>query len=130
MKLNGEPHCLWRAVDHEGEVLEAVVTKRRGKAAALKLLRKLLKRHGSPEAIMTDKLRSHGAALTGLGLSICHGQRVVGSTIGLRTVTSRCEGGRGQCFRFQRCEVCTSSLPSILRPTITHLDKPEGRLQS
>ena len=72
VKINGETHYLWRAVDHEGEVLEAVVTKRRDKAAALKLLKKLLKRHSQPASIVTDKLRSYGAALAGLGLPICH----------------------------------------------------------
>ena len=46
VKVNGKRHYLWRAVDHEGEVLEAVVTKRRNKAAALKFLKKLMKRHG------------------------------------------------------------------------------------
>jgi putative transposase len=40
VKINGERHYLWRAVDHEGEVLDAVVTKRRNKKAALKFLRK------------------------------------------------------------------------------------------
>ena len=58
VKINGETHTLWRAVDHEGEVLEAVVTTRRDKAAALKLLKKLLKRHGQPKTTVTDKLRS------------------------------------------------------------------------
>lgn len=72
VKINGETHYLWRAVDHEGEVLGAVVTRRRDKAAALKLLRKLLKRYGQPETIVTDKLRSYGAALADLGLPICH----------------------------------------------------------
>jgi len=72
VKINGETHYLWRAVDHEGEVLEAVVTKRRDKAAALKLLKKLLKRHGQPETIVTDKLRSYGAALAELGIANRH----------------------------------------------------------
>ena len=63
MKINGETHYLWRAVDHEGEVLEAIVTKKRDKRAALKLLRKLMRRYGHPETIVTDKLKSYGAAL-------------------------------------------------------------------
>ena len=46
VKINGERHYLWRAVDHEGEVLESFVTKARDKKAALKFLRKLMKRHG------------------------------------------------------------------------------------
>ena len=63
VKINGTTHYLWRAVDHEGEVLEAVVTKTRDQRSALILLRKLPKRHGRPEAIVTDKLRSYKAAM-------------------------------------------------------------------
>ena len=58
VKINGERHYLWRAVDHEGEVLEAFVSERRDRKAALKFLRKALKRHGPPEIIVTDRLRS------------------------------------------------------------------------
>jgi putative transposase len=63
VKINGERHYLWRAVDHEGEVLEAVVTKRRNKKAALKFLRKLMRRYGQPDWIVTDRLPSYRAAL-------------------------------------------------------------------
>ena len=72
VKINGVRHYLWRAVDHEGEVLEAVVTKRRDKRAALKLLRKLMKRHGPPREIVTDRLPSYGAALKALGAQHLH----------------------------------------------------------
>ena len=61
VKINVVKHHLWRAVDHEGEVLESFVTKRRDKKAALKLLRKSLKRHGAAETIATDRLASYGA---------------------------------------------------------------------
>jgi putative transposase len=67
VKVNGEMRYLWRAVDHEGEILESFVTKERDKAAALKFMKKALKRHGSPEAITTDGLRSYKAAMTELG---------------------------------------------------------------
>ena len=67
VKVNGEMRYLWRAVDHEGEVLESFVTRDRDKAAALKFMKKALKRHGSPEAITTDGLRSYKAAMTELG---------------------------------------------------------------
>jgi putative transposase len=67
VKLNGEMVYLWRAVDHEGEVLESFVTRTRDKAAALSFMKKALKRHGSPEAITTDGLRSYGAAMRELG---------------------------------------------------------------
>lgn len=67
VKIRGETHYLWRAVDHEGEVLEAYVTKKRDKAAALKFLRKAMKRFGKPEVIVTDNLRSYGAAMKDIG---------------------------------------------------------------
>ena len=67
VKINGETHYLWRAVDHEGEVLESYVTKRRDRKAALKFLRKSMKRFGKPEIIVTDKLRSFGAAMKVIG---------------------------------------------------------------
>jgi len=67
VKINGETHYLWRAVDHEGEVLETYVTKRRDRGAALKLLKKLMKRYGSPAVIVTDRLRSYGAAMKVIG---------------------------------------------------------------
>ncbi|MDU8914061.1 IS6 family transposase [Aestuariicoccus sp. MJ-SS9] len=67
VKINGERHYLWRAVDHEGEVLESFVTKTRDKRAALKFLKKAMRKHGQPEVIVTDKLRSYGAALKELG---------------------------------------------------------------
>ena len=53
----GEPHSLLRSVDHEREVLEAYVTKKRDKAAALKFLIKVMKRDGNPEVVVTDKCR-------------------------------------------------------------------------
>jgi putative transposase len=69
VKINRETHYLWRAVDHEGEVLESYVTKRRDRKAALKFLRKLMKRYGQPHVIVTDKLRSYGAAMKDIGNS-------------------------------------------------------------
>ena len=54
---------LWRAVDHEGEILESYVTKKRDKAAALSFLKKALKRHGRADQIDTDGLRSYPAAM-------------------------------------------------------------------
>ena len=67
VKINGERHYLWRAVDHEGEVLESFVTRTRDKKAALKFLKKSLKRHGRADEFVTDRLRSYGAALDDLG---------------------------------------------------------------
>jgi putative transposase len=67
VKVNGEMVYLWRAVDHEGEVLESYVTKTRNKAAALRFIRKTLKRHGRAGTIVTDGLRSYPAAMRELG---------------------------------------------------------------
>ncbi|MDK3073794.1 IS6 family transposase [Sedimentitalea sp. JM2-8] len=69
VKVNGERHYLWRAVDHEGEVLESFVTKTRDKKAALKFLKKAMRKHGCPDAFVTDLLRSYGAALKDIGLA-------------------------------------------------------------
>ena len=67
MKINGETHYLWRAVDHEGEVLESYVIKRHDRKAALKFFRKTMKRFGPPHVIVTDLLRSYGAAMKVIG---------------------------------------------------------------
>lgn len=69
VKINGETHYLWYAVDHEREILESYVTKTRDKTAALAFMKKTLKRHGSPERITTDGLKSYRAALKQLGNS-------------------------------------------------------------
>ena len=67
VKINGEQHYLWRAVDHEGEILESFVTKVRDKKAALKFFKKAMRKHGSPDVIVTDGLASYGAALKEIG---------------------------------------------------------------
>ena len=67
VKINGELHYLWRAVDHEGKILESFVTKKRDKSAALTFMKKALKRHGRVEAIITDGLKSCPAAMLELG---------------------------------------------------------------
>jgi putative transposase len=67
VKINGERYYLWRAVDHEGEVLESYVTKTRDRKAALKFLKKSMRRHGRPGTLVTDKLRSYGAAMRVIG---------------------------------------------------------------
>jgi putative transposase len=67
VKINGEMHYLWRAVDHEGEVLESFASKTRDKAAALKFIKRAMKRHGNPRAVVTDGLRSYPAAMNEIG---------------------------------------------------------------
>ena len=63
VKINGKTRYLWRAVDHEGEMLEAYVSKKRNKLEALTFLKKAMKRYRKPVAIGTDKPKSYQAAL-------------------------------------------------------------------
>lgn len=71
--IGGRRMYLWRAVDQEGEVLDVLVQAKRDKRAALKLMRKLLKKQSSPPStIVTDKLMSYSAAIRDLGLTATH----------------------------------------------------------
>src|ERR1700736_5346719 len=75
VRIAGTRMYLWRAVDHEGEILEMLVQRRRDKRAALQLMRKLLRKQGfAPKLLVTDKLRSYGAAFRHLGLACRHEQ--------------------------------------------------------
>jgi putative transposase len=67
VKINGKLCHLWRAVDHEGEVLETVVTAKRHKAAALKFLKRIMKKYGQPQSVVTDGLCSNPAAMKEIG---------------------------------------------------------------
>ncbi len=62
IKINGKRQYLWRAVDQDGDVVDILVQSRRDKRAALRFFRKMLKSQGTPRKIVTDKLRSYGAA--------------------------------------------------------------------
>ena len=71
--IRGRRHWLWRAVDNEGEILDFLVQSKRNAKAALKLLRKLLKKHGcAPTRITTDKLKSYRVAFRTLDLTAEH----------------------------------------------------------
>ena len=75
VRIGGQQMYLWRAVDHEGEVLDMLVQRRRDSQAALRLMRKLLKKQGfAPKLLVTDKLRSYASAFRQLGLSCPHEQ--------------------------------------------------------
>jgi transposase-like protein len=75
VRIAGKHMYLWRAVDHEGEVLDMLVQRRRDKRAALRLMRKLLRKQGfAPKLLTTDKLGSYGAAFRHLGLTCHHEQ--------------------------------------------------------
>jgi len=67
VRINGETHYLWRAVDQEGEVLEVFATKRRDSKAALKFLKRIMKRYGQPRSIVTDRFRSYRSAMKVIG---------------------------------------------------------------
>ena len=94
VRINGEIHYLRRAVDHEGEVLESFVTKRRDRKAALKFLRKSMKRYAKPHVIATDKRRSYGAAMNVIGIS---NKQEAG-----RWVNNRCENSHQPLGRRER----------------------------
>jgi putative transposase len=75
IRIAGVRMYLWRAVDHEGEVLDMLVQRRRDTRAALRLMRKVLKKQGfPPKLLVTDKLRSDASAFRQLGLSCPHEQ--------------------------------------------------------
>jgi putative transposase len=71
VRINGETYYLWRAVDHEGEVLEAYVTRKRDRNAALSFMKKAMKRYGRPRTVITDRLRSYRAAMKVIGNADC-----------------------------------------------------------
>ncbi len=75
VRINGETHYLWRAVDHEGEVLEVYATKRRDHRAALEFLKLAMKRYGRPATIVTDRLKSYRAAMKVIGNEGCQETR-------------------------------------------------------
>src|SRR5215471_19133466 len=75
VRIAGKRMCLWRAVDHEGEVLDMLVQRRRDSRAALRLMRKLLKKQGfTPNLLVTNKLRSYASACRQLRLTCRHEQ--------------------------------------------------------
>ena len=95
VRIAGKRMYLWRAVDHEGEILDMLVQRRRDKRAALRLMRKLLKKQGfAPKLLVTDKLRSYAAAFRHLRLTCRHEQ-------GLRT-NNRAENSHQAVRRRER----------------------------
>jgi putative transposase len=119
VKINGVTHYLWRAVDYEGEVLEAVATKRRDRQAALNFLKKLMKRYGRPLAVVTDKLRSYAPPCRRSVMPPGGSMLDAGSTIGRRTHTSRSDGEDGRCSASGGCEHCRNSPTCMGRSTTT-----------
>ena len=102
VSIQGKRMYLWRAVDSEGEVLDLLVQSKRDTAAALRLMRKLLKKQGyAPDELVTDKLGSYGAAKRELRLSCRHERGLRknnrASLFGrLKSSAFRCSGARLQ----------------------------------
>ena len=110
VKISGEQHYLWRAVDHEGEVLESFVTKTRNKKAALKFLKKAMRKHGCPDVFVTDLLRSYGAALKEIGAA---GRQETGRWLNNRAENSHLPFRRREraMLRFRRMRSLPRSTP-------------------
>lgn len=112
VKINGERFYLWRAIDHEGVVLESFVSKRRDRLSALKILRKLLSAHSSPHEIVTDKLRSYRAALRELGILDRHETE--------QYQNNRCENSHLHFRRRERAMCRFRSMRSLQKFTSIH----------
>src|SRR3984885_6799412 len=96
LKIAGRMVYLWRAVDAEVEVLDVLVQSKRNKHAALKLMRRLLKKYGFvPDGLITDDLRSYGAAALDLGIESRHERG--------RWKYNRADGDPPRAVKMQRC---------------------------
>jgi hypothetical protein len=125
---------LWRAVDDEGEVLDLLVQPRRDKAAAVKLMRKLLKKQGfAPDVLVTDKLRSYRSAKSEIGLSARHEQGLRKNK-GLRIRISRRDGASARCSGSnqlaQPSASCPFTPPSKTPLTSSAISRPVARSAS
>jgi transposase-like protein len=119
VRIAGKRMYLWRAVDHEGEILDMLVQRRRDKRAALRLMRKLLKKKGyAPELLTTDKLGSYGSAFRHLGRPALM-SRDCGRTIAPRTRTRWCDDASARCNGSSQLDPRSASSVSM-PPSITH----------
>ena len=131
LKISGRMVYLWRAVDAEGEVLDLLVQSKRNKHAALKLMRRLLKKYGFvPDQLITDDLRSYAAAAHDLGISA---RRAAGGrTTASRIRTSRPDAGSARCSasraRAQRKDFSPLTLPSSTPSTSNATSLPLQRI--
>ena len=123
VSINGRSMYLWRGVDCEGEVLDVLVQFRRSKRAALKLMRKLLKRQGFlPAAIVTDDLPSYGAALSDLGMKT-NTSRADEATTGPRTLTCQSGSENDECRNLSQLRQPRDFFqhtPHLQRPASSH----------
>ena len=109
VKVNGKLFYLWRAVDHEGEVLEAVVTAGSDKGPALELLMRLLKKYGAPRSIVTDGLRAYSAAMDEIGI-----------TAERHEVGNRAENSHQPFRRRERAMLCFRSMRTLQKFSSVH----------
>jgi putative transposase len=114
VKLNGEMVYLWRAVDQEGEVLESYVTRTRDKEAALRFIKRAMKRYGKVETITTDGLRSYKAALDELG---CTEKQEIG-----RWANTRVENSHLPFRRRERAMLRFRQLKSLQKCASVHVN--------
>ena len=114
VKVNGKLRYLWRAVDHEGEVLESVVTSKRDKAAALRFLRRLMKKYDRPLTIVTDGLCSYPAAMKEIGNA---DRQEVG-----RRLNNRAENSHQPFRRRERAMQRFRSLKTLQKFSSVHAD--------
>ena len=118
LKIDGRMASLWRAVDAEGEVLDVLVQAERNKRAALKLMRKLLKKYGFvPDKLVTDGLRSYRAASMIWGFRIAT-SAVDGATTEPRTRINRPDDENARC-RVSRARVQPKDFPQLTQPHTT-----------
>lgn len=128
VKIAGRRMYLWRAVDSEGEVLDMLVQSRCDKAAALRLMRKLLKKQAMPPIeLVTDRLKAYGCAARELGLGAEHirgkrkNNRVEGSHVPIRLRERKMQGFRlaGSAQRFLSAHAAVANTFATCRPLIS-----------
>src|ERR1700677_158333 len=125
--IAGRQFWLWRAVDDEGEVLDLLVQRRRDKAAAVKLMRKLLKKQGfAPDVLVTCKLRSYGAARSEIGLSARHEQELRKNNRAENSQPTRRRERKMQRFKSPGLAQRFSSVHAVIQNT----SHGEGRVKS
>jgi putative transposase len=112
VKINGKLRYLWRAVDHEGEVLETVVTINRDKAAALKFLKRIMEKYGRPHSVVTDGLCSYSAAMDKFRAADLH-------EVG-RSLNNRAENSHQPFRRRERAMQRFRSIPTLQKFVSIH----------
>ena len=112
VRINGDLHYLWRAIDHEGEVLEVFVTRKRDRKAAMAFLKRAMKRYGRTKSIITDRLRSYGAAMREIGNAGC---QIVGQWL-----NNRCENSHQPFRRRERAMLKFRSAKSLQKFVSIH----------